>query len=153
MSRQALRASDPKSPARVCPYNSRRTGRVAAVGVGAKAVVSIGEAPVGQDQFLDEEVGRGIRTGGREALPRGLPFAKDAGVLLAAGDGAVLAQEHVAAGAGRIGEGDNSLTGLLVSAVGRDSTRAGHAAPPEFCGRLPQNSGFCAALPTAGRYS
>jgi hypothetical protein len=111
--------------------------RVAQVVAGAagpvlvEPVVVFGVLPVGQGQLVDGQVGRGtFRAPGRQAPAVGLPLRDDAGVLGPALGGAVLAEQHVAAAAQPIGEGDDGLAGLPVTAVLGDGGGSGHAGNP-----------------------
>src|SRR5262249_38049455 len=88
------------------------------------AVVGLRPAPEAQDQLVDAQPG--TRAGGGQAPAGRLPLGDDAGGLLAAGAGAVLAEQVIVAAAHAVGEGDDRLAGLPVAAVGGDGRLAGH---------------------------
>jgi hypothetical protein len=92
-------------------------------------VVRLGEAVVGQDQFVNGQI-PGHRDRRGQAAAAGLPLCDDGGVLDPALGRAVLAEEYVTARAEPVAQRHHGLATLLVKTVGGNGLVAGHADEP-----------------------
>ena len=85
-------------------------------------------------------------------MATGFPLGEDARILGAALGSTILPEEDIAAPADRVGQGDDSLSRLLVETIRGDMVCLRHGSNP-FCGRLPQLKGSRAAPSTEDGYA
>jgi hypothetical protein len=116
------------------------------------AVVRLDVLPVTVHKLGNRQVGSLVV--GQPAVA-GLPLDDEALVLGLAGGGVVLAEKVVLAPAGDgIGEGDDGLAGLFVTAVKGDADLGGHGGLPGVLrGRFRALYWFSAPLSNADRYA
>src|SRR5262245_41085904 len=76
------------------------------------AVISLGEVPIGQHEFVDTwaRLHRGLQ----KTSAVGLPLADDSGILAAALKSSIGAKEDVFSAAKAVGQCDNGLSALAV---------------------------------------